>query len=418
MIEVTPRPLKDLLEAASAELAANMALLAGSGAPPPEAFDVVGDASVVISSLAPAAEAVPGALCFAVRDDFLAQAVGLGAAAVIVRPGMAGRPLPEGRPGPAQPGPVQPGPVLVACREPRLLFAVILGLAASRRAPSFGEGEPYFKDRASCSIGRGVSFGPFSYVGAGVSLGDGVAVGPRVVIEDGAVVGGGTILHPGAIVRWGVKIGRRCQIHAGAVIGDDGFGYTQVPVPAAGRLIHYKNPHLGAVAIGDDVEIGALTAVDRGLASDTVVGRGTKIDNLVQIGHNCRIGQDCVIVSQVGMAGHAAVGDRAFVLGQAGLSHGAEIGHDAVVAGQAGVLGKIPPGRQAWTGTPAQPQAEAYRSVSMVRRDLPRWRSFWRLLKKGLALEAIRSALLAEERAESQSGPAPGPSPGPAPGGD
>ena len=383
-----PGPLSALLETASTRLSETLARLAGVPLGAPEAFEVIGDESAVVSSLAAAADAKPGSLCFAVKAEYLELAKSRGAAAVILTPDLAS-------------GASSGGPALVVCREPRLLFAVVLGIAGESSIPSFGAGEPYFKDKSSVAIGSGVFFGPFSYVGANVSLGDGVVVGPRVFIEDGVQVGERTILHPGAVLRWGVKIGRDCQIHSGAVIGEDGFGYNQVPMPKLGRLVHCKNPHLGSVVIGDDVEIGALAAIDRGLVGDTVVGLGTKIDNLVQIGHNCQVGRDCVIVGQAGLGGHSRVGDRAFLLGQVGLTHGSVIGEDAVLAGQAGVLSKVPAGRKIWTGTPAQLQATEYRSQLLVRNDLPKWRRFLGLFKKGKPIEEIRSILIEDDKKEA-----------------
>lgn len=396
-----PGPLSALVEAASADLFKTLARLAGVPQLPSETFEVLGDPSVIVTSLAAAVEAEPGSLCFAVKADYLEQARSRGAAAIIIPPALAASESSgagsRGSIGSAaSPG----GPSLVVCREPRLLFAVILGLVGQDSIPPLPSGEPLFKDKSSVSIGAGASFGPFSYVGANVVLGEGVVVGPRVFIEDGVQVGDRTILHPGAILRWGVKIGRDCQIHSGAVIGEDGFGYNQVPMPQLGRLIHYKNPHLGSVVIGDDVEIGALAAIDRGLVGDTVVGSGTKIDNLVQIGHNCQVGRDCVIVAQAGLGGHSSIGDRAFLLGQVGLTHGSVIGQDAILAGQAGVLSGVPAGRKVWTGTPAQLQAAEYKGQLLVRKDLPKWRRFLGLFKKGKSFEEIRAVMIEDDKKE------------------
>ncbi|MDR2455623.1 MAG: UDP-3-O-(3-hydroxymyristoyl)glucosamine N-acyltransferase [Deltaproteobacteria bacterium] len=400
-----PGPLSAFLTAALNRLSETLTSLSGQPvSASAEPLEVIGDPDVLVSSLAAAAEAEPGALCFAVGNKYLEMARAKGAAAIIVPPDLAaqekGAPEKDAQEkgAPEKDQAKKPGPTLVVFREPRLLFAVVLGLAGDSFIPSFGEGQPYFKDKNSVSIGQGVTFGPFSYVGAGVTLGKNVVVGPRVFIEDSVAVGDDTILHPGAVLRWGVKIGRGCQIHSGAVIGEDGFGYNQVPLPPLGRLIHFKNPHLGSVVIEDDVEVGALAAIDRGLVGDTVIGRGTKIDNLVQIGHNCQVGRDCVIVAQVGLGGHSVIGDRAFLLGQVGLTHGSVIGEDAILAGQAGVLKRVPAGRGVWTGTPAQPQATEYRSQLLVRNDLPKWRRFFGLFKKGKSYGEIQEVMLAEEK--------------------
>jgi UDP-3-O-[3-hydroxymyristoyl] glucosamine N-acyltransferase len=381
-----PKPLGDLVEEASARLAESLALLGG----PRERIPALvhGDRGVSVSALSSANEAGEGALCFAVKKEFFLKARDQGAAAVIMAPGLLEEVETEGV------GAI----AVVVFPEPRLLFSMILGLSGQEFCPSWGQGEPYFKDKASCTIGPGVSFGPNVYVGAAVSIGQDTRIGPGVFLDDGVSLGAGCIIHPGVVLRYGVKVGQRCQIHSNSVIGGDGFGYNQVPSPDTGRLIHFKNPHLGGVDIGDDVEIGALAAIDRGLVADTVIGRGTKIDNLTQIGHNCQIGQDCVIVSQVGVAGHSQVGDRVFLLGQCGLSHGAKVGHDAIISGQSGVLGTVPPGREVWTGTPVKPQREEYTSQIMVKNDLPKWRKFLSLFLKGVSWDDIRAAMSGRDR--------------------
>ncbi|MDR2421982.1 MAG: UDP-3-O-(3-hydroxymyristoyl)glucosamine N-acyltransferase [Deltaproteobacteria bacterium] len=378
MIPLASVSLSDLAQKASQRLNDDLALLGGGRAPSVETLG----GETLISALSSAEEAGPGALCFATSPDYLAKAKAGGAAAVVVPPSLA--PRLEGR------------PALVVA-EPRLLFAAILSLAKDAAIPPLPLGEPYFLDRSTCQIGQGVAFGPRCYVGRRVKIGDGAVVGPDVFLEDDVEIGEGTILHPKVVVRWGCRIGRRCQIHSGAVIGEDGFGYAQVPSPETGRLIHYKNPHLGRVIVGDDVEIGALSAVDRGLVADTVVERGVKMDNLVQIGHNCHLGQDVIVVAQVGCGGHSQVGDRVFLLGQCGLSHGSVVGADAIVTGQTGVTGRIPPGRTAWSGTPNRPMAQDLRSQAMVTRDLPRWRRFWAEFRKSPSFEALKKAFFEGE---------------------
>jgi UDP-3-O-[3-hydroxymyristoyl] glucosamine N-acyltransferase len=389
MIPLTKISLKDLAQKVMARLTKDLTQL-GGGEPP--SITVHGDGSTLVTALSSAEAAAPGSLCFATSAAYLAQAEAGGAAAVILAPNLA-KDLGD------QAALITP--------EPRLVFAAALGLAQADNPPPWATGEPFFQDRASCQFGEGVIFGPQSYIGARTRLGAGVVVGAGVFIENDVTVGPETILHPKVILRSGVKVGSRCQIHAGAVIGEDGFGYAQVPSPKTGRLIHYKNPHLGGVTIGDDVEIGALTAVDRGLVADTIIERGTKLDNLVQIGHNCHLGQDVIVVSQVGCAGHSQVGDRAFLLGQCGLTHGAVVGKDAIVTGQSGVTGQIPDGRQAWSGTPQRPQAQQLRSQAMIARDLPRWRSFWAEFQKSPNFEALKQAMALEEENRPKAQPNP-----------
>ncbi|MDR2388010.1 MAG: UDP-3-O-(3-hydroxymyristoyl)glucosamine N-acyltransferase [Deltaproteobacteria bacterium] len=390
MIKLTsPKSLSSIVEQASVKLSEALSILGGPDQRIPALIH--GDGEALVWSLSSASEAQEGSLCFAVKKDFFIEARDKGAAAIIVSSELFKELAPD------QAALKALGPLnLVVFIEPRLLFSVVLGLVGGDFAPDWAVTEPFFKDRASCSIEAGVTFGPNVYLGAQVTIGRGTKIGPGVFLDDGVSIGQDCLIHPGAVLRFGVKVGNRCQIHANSVIGEDGFGYNQVPCPEKGRLIHFKNPHLGTVIIEDDVEIGALTAIDRGLVADTVIGQGTKIDNLVQIGHNCQIGRDCVVVSQVGAAGHSQVGDRVFLLGQSGLNHGAKVGHDAIISGQSGVLGQVPPGKNVWTGTPVKPQREEYTTQVMVKNDLPKWRKFLKLFLKGQSWEDIRKAMSAD----------------------
>ncbi|MDR1921799.1 MAG: UDP-3-O-(3-hydroxymyristoyl)glucosamine N-acyltransferase [Candidatus Adiutrix sp.] len=375
-----PRPLGQLIEEAAREIAARLAKLGAAEAAP--SLTLAGDGATLIESLTAADEAGPGALTFAVDAAYLKRAAEAGAAAVIAAPEAAG--AVAGRPG---------GPPLVVCSEPRLVFAVILALAAPAPEMEDQSEAAFFADRATLTRGEGVAIGAGAYIGRHVRLGRGVRIAPRAHLEDGVSVGEDCLIHAGAVLRRGTRLGRRCLIHAGAVIGDDGFGYAQLPAPGLGRLIHFKNDHVGGVVIEDDVEIGANSCIDRGLVTDTVIGRGAKIDNLVQIGHNCRIGQDCVIVAQTGIGGHAVVGDRVFLLGQAGLGPGVVIGHDAVVTAQSGLgSGAIPPGRRPWTGTPARPMEKTYQTAALAESQLPRLRRFLQIFKKSASFEELKKA--------------------------
>jgi len=208
-------------------------------------------------------------------------------------------------------------------------------------------------------LGRDVSIGPYAIIGDRATLGDRVVVGPHSVIGDGVEVGDDSRLYPAVTIYAGSLIGRRVIIHAGARIGSDGFGYVQ----KGGA--HLKIPHVGRCLIEDDVEIGANSTIDRGSIDDTVVGAGTKIDNLVQIAHNVRIGRLCLIMAQVGIAGSVRVEDGAMLLGQVGVSGHHTIGAGARLAAQAGVFGDIPAG-ETWSGYPARPHKEALRAQAAL----------------------------------------------------
>ena len=211
-----------------------------------------------------------------------------------------------------------------------------------------------------------------------------VIVDPLAVIGPRAEIGAGTLIGPGAVIGSDVRIGRQCAIgahasiihaligdrviiHPGVRIGQDGFGF----LPS--RQGHQKIPQTRRVIIQDDIEIGANTTIDRGATRDTVIGEGTKIDNLVQIGHNVSIGRHCLIVSQVGISGSVTVGDYAMLGGQAGVADHITIGEGAMVGARAGVMTNIPAGGR-WAGFPAEPAIEWKRGIATVRRLVRRGR--------------------------------------------
>jgi UDP-3-O-[3-hydroxymyristoyl] glucosamine N-acyltransferase len=210
-------------------------------------------------------------------------------------------------------------------------------------------------------LGNRVSIGAYALVGEGCSLGDDVRIGSHVAVGPGCTVGAGSVLHAQVTLYAGVRIGARCIVHSGARLGADGFGYAWMDGG------HRKILHVGGCVIDDDVEIGANTTIDRGSIGDTVIGQGTKIDNLVQIGHNCRVGKHVIIVSQVGISGSTVVEDGAVIGGQAGVQGHVTIGSGARVGAQAGVIGDIAPGATV-SGYPARPHREAMRASAALQR--------------------------------------------------
>ena len=203
-------------------------------------------------------------------------------------------------------------------------------------------------------------------------------LGVNVVLQSGNSVGDDSVLgdevnlFPNVTIYPRTQIGRRVRIHAGAVIGSDGFGY----VLDSGA--HRKILQIGNVVIGDDVEIGANVTIDRGALGSTVIGKGTKIDNLVQIAHNVQIGEHCIVIAQVGIAGSTKIGHYVIFAGQAGVAGHLKIGNQAVVGAQAGVMTDIPDGGK-WLGSPAQPDKEYKRQVIALRHlpDLLKKISAW-----------------------------------------
>ena len=211
------------------------------------------------------------------------------------------------------------------------------------------------------SLGAEVSIGAYAVVGDGATIGDRAMVGAHCVVGDGAEVGADSTLFPSVTLYPGTVLGRRVILHSGVRVGSDGFGY----VFREGQ--HAKIPHVGRCVLGDDVEIGANSTVDRGSIDDTVIGAGTKIDNLVHVGHNVRIGRLCLLMAQVGIAGSAHIEDGCILAGQAGVNGHITIGKGARIAGQAGVFGDVPAG-ETWSGYPARPHREALRSQAAVTR--------------------------------------------------
>ncbi len=222
----------------------------------------------------------------------------------------------------------------------------------------------------------GVAAGAFVHPQA--RLEDEVTVDPGAVVGPGAEIGAGTVIAAGAVIGPGVRIGRDCAIgagatllhallgnrvivHPGARIGQDGFGYL------SGAKGHMKVPQIGRVMLQDDVEIGAGTTIDRGGIRDTVIGEGTKIDNLVQIAHNVVIGRHCIVVSQTGIAGSATLGDYVVLGGQVGVIGHVTIGTGSQIAATSNVKHDVPPGVQ-WGGSPAKPMREWFREVMAVQR--------------------------------------------------
>ena len=248
----------------------------------------------------------------------------------------------------------------VVVPDPRLAFVRVVERFFTRPRRPRGIAAQVVRG-ADVRIGHDASIWPFVTLGNRVTLGARVTLYPGVFIGDDAAVGDDSILHPNVTVREGSLIGQRVIIHSGAVIGSDGFGYVQ----HEGR--HHKIPQLGIVVVEDEVELGANVTVDRATFGRTVIGRGTKIDNLVHIGHNCTIGPHSILVAQAGIAGSTRLGSYVVVGGQAGLVDHIEIGDRAMIGAQAGVVRNVPEG-QIVIGTPAAPHDVGLRAHALLLR--------------------------------------------------
>jgi len=210
-------------------------------------------------------------------------------------------------------------------------------------------------------IGADPSIHPYAVIADEVRIGDRAIIYPGVWIGKGTTIGDDAVIYSNVNIRENVHIGHRVIIHAGATIGSDGFGYATED----GR--HHKIPQVGGVIIGDDVEIGANTTIDRATLGNTVIKRGTKIDNLVQVAHNVTVGEHCILVAQVGIAGSCTLGKYVVLAGQAGLADHVTIGDGAVVTAQSGVLDDVQPG-QVMGGTFAMPLREWLKTQALIKK--------------------------------------------------
>jgi UDP-3-O-[3-hydroxymyristoyl] glucosamine N-acyltransferase len=313
-----------------------------------------GSAEIVLAGVNSAELAGPSEIAFAEDAASTAQVLASKAGAVVLRAGIA-----ESYPQPM---------CVVETDQPRLWFARAAKLLKSP-PPRAGIRDPLFQG-FHVELGKGVTLSP------GASVGDHASIGAWTRIEAGAVVGEGVSIgencriYPRAVLYPGTTLGNRVVVHAGAVLGADGFGYVRDPSTGA----YTQFPQQGTLVIEDDVEIGANSTIDRGALAETRVRRGTKIDNLVHIGHNCDIGEDVILVALTGISGSCTVGNGAVIAGQVGLGDHAHVGPGVILGGQAGVLsGKtvtnegLKPGTVLW-GTPARPLKQVLREQAVLTR--------------------------------------------------
>jgi len=249
---------------------------------------------------------------------------------------------------------------LLVCDNPRLVF--IEALKIFHPEPEFEPGiHPAASVHPEADIDPSAHIGACAVVERGARIGARSAVMPCAYVGPDASVGADCRLHPQCAVLRGCELGDRVILHSGVVIGGDGFGYMQ----HEGK--HLKIPQIGRVVVEDDVEIGANSAVDRAALEETRICAGAKIDNLVQIGHNCRIGRGVVLCGQAGIAGSCDIGDYVVLAGQAGIGDHIKVGAKAIIGGQAGVIRDVPEGKF-YSGMPAQPHRETMRAYSALGR--------------------------------------------------
>ena len=266
---------------------------------------------------------------------------------------------------------------MILTEDPRLAFSKVLEIFAPKPRVYPGV-HPLAVVGENVKLGEGVSVGAHAYVGNGTILGDRAIVHPMAYVGDNVTLGADTTVWPQAFVGDRCTFGERVVVHPGASVGGDGFGYVQ----ENGK--HRKIPQIGTVILGDDVEIGANSTVDRATLGATRIGRGTKVDDHVHIAHNVVVGEDCLLCGQVGISGSATVGDRVIMAGQVGVNDHITIGSDIIIGGQAGVFSDLPePGY--YSGYPAKPHNHSLRVLAATQK-LPdmakRLKSVERLLEE------------------------------------
>ena len=303
-----------------------------------------GDAAAIIGAVAPLYRAGAGELSFLASARYAPAFAASAAEVVLVSPELADAP------GSAR------ARIVVARPHDAVLTLLPLLYAAPAREPGV---DPTARLGRGVRLGRDVTIGAYAVLGDGVVLGDRAWVGEHCVVGGGVEVGEDSRLFPHVTCYPGTRVGRRVLVHSGVRLGGDGFGYVYRDG------VHAKIPHIGRCLIDDDVEIGANTTIDRGSVDDTRVGAGTKIDNLVQLGHNVHVGRLCLLMSQVGLAGSSRLEDGVIVAGQAGVGGHVTIGHGARIGGQAGVFGDVPAG-ETWSGYPARPHRESLRASAAL----------------------------------------------------
>ena len=303
--------------------------------------EVVGDSNAILKNFAPAERAQSGDLTFAENEDYFARAEQSAATAIIADQRFSSAKK-----------------ILIRVPNARVAFARALALFFPEQ--KFASGiHPTAVIAASAQIDPTAHVGPHCTVGERVKIGANSVLQAGNFVGDDSKLGNEVNLFPNVTIYPRTEIGARVRIHAGTVIGSDGFGY----VLDAG--FHRKVPQIGNVIIGDDVEIGSNVSVDRGALGSTVIGKGTKIDNLVQIAHNVEIGEHCIVIAQVGISGSTKLGNYVILAGQVGLAGHLKIGNQVTVAAQSGVMTDIPDGAK-WFGSPAQPDRDTKRQIIAI----------------------------------------------------
>ncbi len=305
--------------------------------------EVVGDGDVLIRGVRPLDSAEAHDLSFLHNPKYVEEARASKAGAILV----------------ADPA-VLPDRNLLVCKEPYMALARAVDVFHPIERPPAGI-HPTAVVAEDAVVGDGSSVGPLATVGGGASIGSNTVISAGCILGRGVVVGSDCRLHPRVVVEDHCRLGDRCIVHSGTVIGADGFGFATV------EGVHHKVRQVGIVVIEDDVELGANVCVDRAALGETRIGRGTKVDNLVQIAHNVEIGEHCLLVAQVGISGSSKIGHHTVFAGQSGCSGHLKIGNGVVLAARAVAIKDVPDG-VTLSGYPGRPHAEWLKTQANVQR--------------------------------------------------
>jgi len=333
-----------------------------------------GDTAQVLAGVAGLADAGPQDISFLGNMKYLAAAASTRAGCVLL--------------------PVSARQVACAAKarifveDPQYAFSQVLALIESQRPKPAPVLDPKAHIHYQARLGVGVSVGAFTVVERGALVGEGTEISAQCYIGENVRIGRRCLIYPQVTIRDNCIVGDRCILHPGVVVGADGFGFSTDRKTGQ----HRKIPQIGNVVIEDDVEIGANSTIDRGTVGSTSIAAGTKIDNLVQIGHNCRIGRGCILVAQAGIAGSTAVGDRVILGGQVGVAGHLRIGDGAQIAAQSGIMSDVDKG-QVLFGSPARPHREAFKLQAL----------YGRLPEMHAALKDIRRKLGLVDKGSSQT---------------
>ncbi len=310
--------------------------------------EIEGDATAEIDQISKIEEGTPGSICFLANPKYIPYLYTTRASAVIVSRDFR----------PAQ----SYTPTLLRVDDPYSAFSHLLALAQQAQQPDAGIEQPSFVHETA-SLGASVYVGAFAYIGKGAKVAARAKIYPHCYVGEGVEIGEGTVLYPGVTIYAGCKVGNRSVLHAGVCIGSDGFGFAPQPDGTYAKI-----PQTGGVIVGDEVEIGANTAIDRATIGHTEIKNGVKLDNLVQIAHNVSVGEHTVIAAQAGIAGSTRVGARCMIGGQAGITGHLHIANGTKIDAQSGVNKTVSTEGLALRGSPAQPYRQQLKSEVLFRK--------------------------------------------------